>query len=193
MSTINDPRTQDAAEVTGRFELKTFSVTESEAQHAAEVGDAYNINSGEITSLTAGDATLLYFKNDEEQDVIIEAIAVGLRGFTGLSDKAVITVIKNPTAGDLITDATVVSMNQNRNFGSSKTLATTSFAYKGKAAGTITGGSDVAIFYQGEGRLYATINLELPRGSSLAIKVDSDATGGNAYAALIMHVKDSKR
>jgi hypothetical protein len=182
------------AGINGRNEVKTFSITESEAQASTFLGDAYNINSGDVTGLTAGDATLLYLKNDEDYDIIIEAVAIGLRGFTGLTDMAQITLIQNPTAGDIITDATPVSMNANRNFGSSKTLKNTTLTYKGKAAGTITGGNDAIYFYSGNNsRLFANIGIELPRGSSLAIKVESDATAGTAYAALVAFVKDGIR
>ena len=177
--------------VNGRNEATVFAITESEAQAAAELGDAYNINTGDIGC--AGDTTLIYFKNDEDTDVILEAFAVGIRGST-IADQATVTLIKNPTGGDLISDATAVDMNSNRNFGSSKTLKTTTLAYKGKVSGTITGGTDVAQFYMGNNaRLFATINIEIPRGSSMALKVADTTAAGNAYAALILHVKDSER
>lgn len=177
--------------INGRNEAEVFAVTESEAQYAAEQGDAYNINTGDIG--VAGDATLLYFKNDEDREVILEAIAIGIRGST-ITDQATVTIVRNPTGGDLISDATAVDMNANRNFGSSKSLKTTSLAYKGKVSGTVTGGSDAAQFYMGNNsRLYASINFEIPKGSSIAIKIEGTTTGGNAYGALILHVKDSER
>jgi len=181
--------------INGRNEAKTFAVTETEAQAASEVGDAYNINTGDIISIASGNASLIYFKNDEEADIIIEAMAIGLRGFTNLTDMAVITVIRNPTTGDIVSDATAVAMNQNRNFGSSKTLKSTTLAYKGKNAGTFTDGDNIVQFYQGNNsRLFAGINLEVPRGSAVGIKVEGGgATAGTAYAALVMHLKDSKR
>jgi len=182
----------DLLKINSLYEAHTFSITEAESLYAAGQGDAYNLNTGDITSLTAGDATLMYFKNDEDEDYIVNAIAVGLRGFTGLSDKATITVSSNPDGGDLISDATAISMNANRNFGSSKSLKTTTLLYKGKAAGTVTGGSDVLQFYQGEGRLYATIDLIIPRGSSLAIRVTSDATAGTCYAAIVGHLHTAR-
>jgi hypothetical protein len=179
------------ANINDKRELKVFSVQESESQAAVEVGDAYNINTGDIGC--AGDTTLLYFKNDEDYPVFIEAFAVGIKGST-ITDQATVTWINNPTGGDLITDATAVSMNQNRLVGSSKSLKSTTFAYKGKVSGTITGGSDAAQFYMGNNsRLFATINFEIERGSSIAIKLTDTTTGGNAYAALILHTKDSAR
>lgn len=182
------------ASVNAANELRVFAITETESQAAGEDGFSYNINTGDITSLTAGDATLVYFKNDEEETVVLESFAVGIRGFTGLTDMAVLTMIRNPDGGDIVSDATAVSMNQNRNFGSSKTLSTSTLVYKGKAAGTVTGGDDIGQFYIGNNsRLNPQINFEIPRGSSVAIKVVSDATAGTAYAALILHLKDPNR
>ena len=78
--------------------------------------------------------------------------------------------------------------------GSSKTLKSTTLAYKGKVSGTITGGDDAAQFYMGNNsRLFATINFEIERGSSIALKITGTTTGGNCYAALIIHTKDSAR
>ena len=85
-------------------------------------------------------------------------------------------------------------MNGNRRVGSSKTLKSTTLAYKGKVSGTITGGSDVAQFYMGNNsRLFATINFEVERGSSIAIKLEGTTTGGNAYGALILYRRDADR
>jgi hypothetical protein len=178
-------------DINGKRELKTFSITESESQAATTLGDAFNINTGDIGC--AGDTTLIYFKNDEDTDVVIENIAVGIRGST-ITDQATVTLISNPTGGDLITDTTAVDMNGNRRVGSSKTLKSTTLAYKGKVSGTITGGSDVAQFYMGNNsRLFATINFEVERGSSIAIKLEGTTTGGNAYGALILYRRDADR
>jgi hypothetical protein len=169
--------------------LHTQSVTETEAIHAAEIGDAYNLNTG-LISIT-GDATLMYIKNNEDQDLIIEAIAIG--SFEGIthSDDPYITLVRNPTGGDLISDATAVSMNQNRNFGSNKTL--TADAYKGKVSGTLTGGNDIAILQVTPGgRSFYTIDFILPKGSSMGVKITANVTSGSAnwYGAFICHLKD---
>jgi hypothetical protein len=178
-----------SAQVDANNRVHTQSITESEALHAAEVGDAYNINTGLIS--VTGDATLVYIKNNEDRDLIIEAIALG--SFEGIthSDDPYITLVRNPTAGDLISDATAVSMNQNRNFGASKTL--TADAYKGKVSGTITGGNDIAILQATPGgRSFYPIDFVIPKGNSLAVKLTANASSGTAnyYAALICHLKD---
>lgn len=177
------------AQVDSSNRVRTHAVTEDESLHANEEGNGYNINTGLIS--VTGDATLLYIKNNEEQDIVIEAIAIG--SFEGIthSDDPYITLVRNPTGGDLISDATAVSMNQNRNFGSSNTLVAN--VYKGKVSGTLTGGNDIAILQATPGgRSFYTINFVLPKGSSMGIKLTANVTTGSAnwYCAAICFVKD---
>jgi hypothetical protein len=178
------------AKVDSNLRIHAQTVEETESQHAAEIGDAYNINTGNITFSAAG--TMVYFKNGETKDFVVEAVAVGLGSGT-TSDSPEITVERNPTGGDLISDGTAVDMKQNRNFGSSKTLATGTLVYKGKSGGTSTGADDTILFYQtAAGRLYAPINLVITPGSSMAITIDPKLSSGSikAYAAIIGHLKD---
>jgi hypothetical protein len=167
----------------------TQAISETESLHSTELGDAYNINSGNI-ALT-GDGTLLYLKNNEDKDLVIEALAFGNDGLGTHSSNPRYTIVRNPTAGDLISDATAVSMNANRNFGSNKTV--TADTYKGKTSGTITGGNDIAILEgTSDGRDYFTINFVLPKGSSIAVKWTANLSSGTAgvYAAIVCFLKD---
>ena len=182
----------NTAKVDNNNQLHTFSVTETEQRQASQLGNEYNINTGTIAYTGTGESSMIYFKNDESTDFIITAIAVGLgtRSAT-VTDAANITIIRNPTGGDIISDATAVSINSNTNFGSSNSLSSTTLAYKGKDGGTITGGTDHALLYMTDGRLYATLNVELPKGSSIAVKIDLNTSGGaNAYCALIGYLKN---
>lgn len=178
------------AQVGSDKRLQVRAVSEDELIHNGELGNAYNFNTGLIT--VSGDATLIYFKNNSTDNFILTDIA--LAAFDGIthSNSPYITVIRNPTAGDLITDATAISMNQNRNFGSSKTAEAN--IYKGKTGGTITGGSDIGIFLSNKtGRSFFTINMLLPKGSSVAIKLTANLSSGSAsyYCALLGYYKDS--
>jgi hypothetical protein len=178
-------------------QLQTFSVTEDEAQSAAQKGNAYNINTGSI-AFSANSTTrtsLLYFKNDEDTDFVITAIALGLGTRTAtISDAANVFLVRNPTAGDIIDSTPAnVDINSNNNFGSNKTLKSTSLAYKGADGdGATTGGSDHALLYMTDGRLFATLNIDMPKGSSIAIEFDGNTSGAfNVYAALVGYVKDA--
>jgi hypothetical protein len=168
----------------------TQAVTITENLNASFEGNAYNINTGLIT--VTDDATLAYIKNNEDKDLVIDAIALG--SFEGIthSDDPYITLIKDPIGGDLLSDATAVSMNQNRNFGSNNTL--TADIYKGKTSGTITGGNDVAILQATSGgRSFYSIGFVLSKGASIAIKLTANASSGSAswYAAIICYLKDT--
>jgi hypothetical protein len=176
---------------TARGQIKAFSVSESEAQEATELGDGYNINSGVIGLTSSTESGVLYFKNNESRRFIIEAITVGIGSAGTTSDMSIVKVIKNPTLGTLISGATDVDMNTNRSFGSSNALAA-SLAYKGAEGSTVTDGEDLAIFFQSAGgRLFAGIALELNPGNSVAITVDTQTTAGttNVYAAIVGHLK----
>ena len=171
--------------------LQVRAVSEPEVIHNAEGGRAYNFNTG-LISIT-GDATLMYVKNNSENQFIITGIALG--SFEGIthSDDPYITLVRNPTGGDLISDATAVSMNQNRNFGSSSTA--TADVYKGKVGGTLTGGDDIAILQATPGgRSFYTIDFILPKGSSIGVKLTANLSSGSAnwYCALIGYFKDDE-
>jgi hypothetical protein len=182
------------AKVNANNHLATYATTESNLQVAGFNGNAYNINTGPIALTGTGDSALLYFQNDEVDDYIVTAVEVGIGTLSAtITDSALITVIRNPTGGDLISDATAASIVANSNFGSANTFSATTLIYKGKDGGTITGGADHAQFYATGGlRATAELNIVIPRSSSIAIKIDLNTSGGgNVYAALIGHLRDS--
>jgi hypothetical protein len=143
---------------------------------------------------TTGDNALLYFKNNETSSVHVDAIAVGIGQETAgtSTDSVYVTLVANPTAGTIISDASPVAMNANRNLGSATSL-TDSLAYKGGDTKTMTGGSNVALFQMsGEGRLFAPINMVVPKGKSIGILIDLNGVTANVYGAIIVHLHDSK-
>lgn len=173
----------------------TVSITETATQDAVGKGNAYNINTGTIGLTSSTASGVFYFKNDEapvngEAGFIVDAIAIGIDNQGTQAGACIITVVRNPTSVSFSTD---VDMNQNRNFGSSNTLSTTTLAYKGAEGATITGGDDIAIFYQNTGtRGYYSIDFEIPKGNSIAVKIDTQTTSGTTdlYVAAIGHRKD---
>jgi len=192
MAIINDG-TGDGndAKVDANNRLHTLSIAESEALHAAEQGDGYNLNTG-LVAVSANSA-LMYIKNNENQDIVVEAVAIG--SFEGIthSDDPYITLIRNPSTGTLISGATDVDMKQNRNFGSSKILVAD--VYKGASGNTVTDGDDIAILQVTPGgRSFYSIDFVLPKGSSLAIELTANISSGSAnyYVAIICHLKDTE-
>lgn len=193
---IDGTGTSVLAKIDKNNQLHTFSVTEDEQRQATQLGNEYNINTGTIAFSTNSSTrtTVLYFKNDEDNDFVVSAVAVGLgtRSAT-VSDAANVFIVRNPTSGTTITNANDVDMSSNTNFGSNKTLKSTTLAYKGAdGEGATSGGTDHALLYMTDGRLFANLNIDLPKGSSVAIEFDGNTSGTfNMYAVLIGYVKDS--
>ena len=170
----------------------SYSVSISEAAQALQDGDSYNWNTGNITLTDAVDTPVMYLKNNEDRDLLIDSLALGFKGDTGGSatDMVEITIVRNPTTGTTITNANNADINQNRDFASSNTF--TGLVYKGATGETITNGDDILFLYSGTGtRLFASIGLHLAKGDSVAVKVKPRASNTSMvmYAALIGHLQ----
>ena len=140
-------------------------------------------------SLTAAtESTVAYLKNNEDQTLVIETLIVGVGTMDTPTEAVIITAVRNPTS---VSFSTAVDMNQNKNFGSSKTL--TADAYKGAEAATTTGGSDIALFMgYPSTRSEFPINFELTKSDSIAIQIDcNEASGVDVYVAFVVHLKDA--
>jgi len=168
----------------------TLAVGQDASAWATSQGDAYNINTGTITLTDATESAILYFKNNEVQDFIVEAIAIGVGEVTAAANTVITaTIVKDVTGSSFSTD---VDMNANRNFGSAKTL--TADAFKGTQGATLTGGSDAIMFFMGSGtsRLFAQVGFRVAAGQAFGINLDvQDATGAQCYAAIVGHLADA--
>lgn len=178
------------AKVGNNNRLFTEAETTPEGVQALKNGDAYNLNTGIVSiSATTG---MFYLKNNEDKNLFIEAIVVGTgAGSYNTTGEVQIQVTRNPSTGTLIDNATAVSQNANRNFGSAKTLSAT--AYKAAASGnTITDGTDTILIGHpnAQGRTFATINLLLEKGNSIGVEVNPNLSSGsiNCYVAAICHL-----
>lgn len=171
--------------------IQTRTVSASITEEGTVNGDSFNINSGLITLTSSNASGLLYYKHNEDRPFHIDALAIGIDNLGTNTTQTIITMIRNPTTGTLISTAAAVDMNQNRNFGSSKTLVD-SLAYKGAEGHTVTDGDDIAMFFQSAGgRLFATIDFIMTKGDSLAITMDPQVSSGTTtvYCAIIGHME----
>ncbi|QDP62956.1 MAG: hypothetical protein Unbinned5081contig1002_61 [Prokaryotic dsDNA virus sp.] len=178
------------AQVTSRNKLAVDSVSTDIAVDENKRGNSYNINTGVITLTDAADTPVLYVKNNEDEDLVIEAFVVGLGPSTGGSGGYVeATVVRNPTTGTIVSGATDVDINSNRNFGSSNSINVD--AYKGATGLTMTDGSDHLIINAGtSGRSFIGVNEVLPKGTSIGVKIDPQAsnTSQDVYVALVCYL-----
>ena len=189
---IKDASTGYVAQVDSDLSLKTYAVTINENNQANSKGRAYNINTDDITLTDAVETPILYIKNNEDKDLHITALDLWAGTSTGgtatLGTKWVVE--RNPTAGTIVSNATAVDIESNRNFGSNNTLLVDS--YKGATGNTMTGGTDHIIF-RGTllSRIYAEIDEIIPKGSSIGINVKPPTSNTSliVYAAAICHLE----
>jgi hypothetical protein len=191
---IKDGSTGNTAKVGSNSRLHTHANTTPEEWSANKDGNAYNINTGNITLTSAADTPIMYVKNNDDKTLHISAIAIGVGPSTGgTGEIPQITVVRNPTAGTTISNANNVAIKSNRNYGSANTAANI-IAYKGATGETMTDGDDHLLINQtSNGRAFASIDEILPKGTSMGVKFDPQPsnTSQTVYCALICHFEDT--
>ena len=127
------------ARVDNRFRLHTDSVTRTQSQQAILLGEGFNISTGSITLTSANQSAVFYIENDSNTDLVIKEIGIALGTSTGGAGIATIALSAKATAGTIISNATAVTTNFNRNLGSTKAIDGNVF--KGIEGATLTGGT----------------------------------------------------
>ena len=168
------------AKVSSEHRLFTDSVNRTKSENASTHGDAYNINTGDITLTTANESAVLYVVNNEDEDLIVSTVIFLIGNSTGGTGDLVASIFSGPTAGTIVSDASDVEMKANKNFGSNKTL--TADAFKGDEGKTLTDGT-VAFRSRlnGASKQYSigTGDIILPKGASIGIKITPQASNTN--------------
>ena len=192
MAILQDAATGKTAKVNQDNTLSTHSITISEAEHATDLGQSYNINSGLITLTSAAESGILYFKNNEDIAVHIDSIIVILGPSTGgaATDTTRVRVYSDPTTGTLISGASAADSVENRNVGTTSALA--SLAYKGATGNTITDGTVLIESLVSPGnRAPIIIDLTIPKGKAIAISYEPNDsnTSMKCMAAFACHIE----
>lgn len=163
--------TGNTAKITTENRLETSSVTQVDKDHAGDLGTKYNINTGDITLTDANKTTVLYIKNNEDNNLIITALIYNLGNSTGGSGDVKIDVLRNPTTGDIVTNATDVDAVSNQNYSNNRTLSADTF--KGATADAAITDGALSISTRSAsntGRIVVSLGaLVLPKGASLAV------------------------
>jgi len=164
-----------AAKVDTNNRLRTASLTTVKSEESANTADRYNINTGDITLTNATETSVLYIKNNEDKDLVVTTFIYNLGASTLGSGDVKIDIIRNPTAGDIVTNANNVlvgtGVSSNQNFGSNKSLAID--AYKGASGETTFTDGAVSVSTRSAsntGRIVIALGaIVLPKGSSVGI------------------------
>jgi hypothetical protein len=162
-----------SAEVDSENRLRVFSIAEPEVFNASSLGNSYNFNTGVINLTSASKSAVFYIKNNGDSDLIITQLFYLIGNSTAGTGDVLVTVLRNPTTGTIISNAVAMEMDGvNRNFGSSKNLTTDS--YKGAEASTFTNGDKIieSIIDQSPTRVTVEVGgLVIPRGTSIGIDI----------------------
>lgn len=159
-----------SARIDDEGRIYTRTTNETELEHAVISGRAFNINTEFLPISSSGESALLYVKNNENDPLVIAAWFIGTDFAAGTPTRqGLAQVYVNPTGGTLIASASAITA-VNRLIGSSQTLDAD--IYKGGDGYTITGQQPTSVLYQTQGssaRVFGTVYLSLPKGSSLAV------------------------
>lgn len=174
------------AKVDSDNRLHTRSVSLSlDAQRSRE-GDGYNLNTGTIALSDGTESSVMYLKYTGTKRFHITRLVYAFGTLSGtVSDSITMFVKQNPTAGTVVSDATAVDMNGNRDFSNANELSAD--IYKGGQGKTLTDGTNVLLFYASGGtRSITPVDILLSPGNSIGLTAQLNATGGgNLYAAIV--------
>ena len=170
---IQDAATGKTARVNLDNTLAVHSISISEAEHASDLGQSYNVNSGLITLTNAAESGVIYFKNNENENIHIDSIIIILGPSTGgvTTDTTRVRIYSDPTTGTLISTALAADIVQNRNIGA--TYALTADVYKGAEGNTITDGANLLESLLSPGnRVAFGLDLTLPKGKAIGVSLE---------------------
>lgn len=162
------------------FRFWVDSLQKTTAENASISGDAYNVNTGSINLTSANKSAVFYLKNTGVNDLVFDSFFYLIGNSTGGSGDMIITILRNPTTGTIVSNAVAPDINVNKNFGSFNTI--TGDAYKGAEGYTFTNGDKYieSIFNQGSTRAVVGLGYTtLPKGSSIGVEI-TPATGNTS-------------
>lgn len=180
--------TGNAAKVDSKNRLHTATVNTAKEENASANGLAYNLNTGLITLTNASTKNaVMYIKNNEDFALVIVQLIYQTGASTGGSGNMFVDVVRNPTAGTIVSGATNVEISANRNFGSSRTIAAT--AYKGATGLTFTDGTkffETILSTTAQRVAIAAGGIVLPKGSSIGINLTTPAGNTSMVAEFVV-------
>lgn len=155
--------------VSSSNKLFTEAVIRSEREEEALLGEAYIVGTGFVTLSSANQSSVLYFKNNEDVDLILTKFIIGVRNSRdGIENHIRGIIIKNPTSMSSGSNNNLTI--NNINFGSSNIINADSEI--GREAATLNGGSTyfatVAPVEQLTSEDATTI---IPKGSSIGVNI----------------------
>ena len=199
--TLRDSLTHQGCYIDANQHLHTEAVTRAEKDQAALKGWRFNINTGDITVTNATETSMIYVKNTGDDDLVVDSLIYNLGATTSGTGDVKIEVVRNPTAGGIITNANDVAVgpgvSANQNFGSTNTM--TGLFYKGATGETLlSGGDGVTISTRSAsntGRIVISLGaMTMPKGTAIGINYTPPTSNTSQVVqfAIACHVRNPK-
>jgi len=173
--------------ITNQFRALVQAIQISEEDDAIVRGEGYQIASGPVTFTGATETGVLYVKNNDDRDFVLDRAVLILGSAIGASADQdwTFTVLRNPTTGTTITNESQAGIS-NSNHGSTNTPNVD--AYKGAEGDTITnGGGAPQPIKQSIDRIILPLGRRLPKGSTIGFKITPPTGTTSAKALVVTH------
>jgi hypothetical protein len=185
-TTIQDGTgTKTKLRITGANRALVQAVTITEEDDAIIRGEGYQIASGTVSFTGATTTGVLYIKNNDDRDFVLDRAVLILGSAVGASSDQdwTFTVLRNPTAGTTITNQLNAGIS-NSNHGSNNTP--NAISYRGVEGDTITdGGGAAQPIKQSIDRIILPLGRRLPKGTSIGFRI-TPPTGVTSTKALVV-------
>lgn len=185
-TTIQDGTgTKTKLRITGANRALVQAVTITEEDDAIVRGEGYQIASGTVSFTGATTTGVLYIKNNDDRDFVLDRAVLILGSAVGASSDQdwTFTVLRNPSAGTTITNQLNAGVS-NSNHGSNNTP--NAISYRGVEGDTITdGGGAAQPIKQSIDRIILPLGRRLPKGTSIGFRI-TPPTGVTSTKALVV-------
>ena len=179
--------TGDRLRITPFNRMLVQSVVITEEDDAISRGDGYQIASGPVTFTGANQTAVLYTKNDDDRDFVLDRAVLILGSAVGATATAdwTVQVLRNPTGGTIIDNAVAAGIS-NSNHGSAN--IPTGLNYKGVESDTFTDGTGAPQpIKQSIDRIILPLGRRLPKGTSIGFRVTPPAGTTSATVLIVTH------
>jgi len=185
-TTIQDGTgTKTKLRITNANRALVQAVTITEEDDAIVRGEGYQIASGTVSFTGATTTGVLYIKNNDDRDFVLDRCVLILGSAVGASSDQdwTFTVLRNPSAGTTITNQLNAGVS-NSNHGSNNTP--NAISYRGVEGDTITdGGGAAQPIKQSIDRIILPLGRRLPKGTSIGFRI-TPPTGVTSTKALVV-------
>jgi hypothetical protein len=175
------------AQVDSDHRLHVNSVTRTQDEQAALLGVAYNLSTGSVALTSANKSCIAYMKYNGTDPFVIKEVIIIPSASTSGTGNASIQILRNPTAGTIVTNEVPFTAVNNRDFSSSNSIANDSDIFKGVEGDTLTDGSSFAFTTRDNFDIPITFdaaNIVLRKGNSVGICI-TPPTGNTAQTWVV--------